>query len=313
MAHCRVRVRRRLVDSLVVAILQPLALKLADVTDQQYSQRHIMIASTNCDNSTSTTATTGTQLTRGSALLAYLAAPVDAFQGHAVLLADEKDPTPAPRAAWTLVGTRATAPPTLHQCCRPARAHGPRPQHDHDHNLSGSDTEDDSDADSDDGWAAPRFFDLVLSDARSRTCRIHNIVKRAGDNLHLESEYPDLVSAGAHQLPPARAADAGPIAGYFTFTTTTLYAGLEETRPFLERYFPRLLALVRDADEDNAPDVVVCRGELVTDAPAALAAYHGDAVDGSANDAPVKQPSRRARAAAAESQGDRVGWSDEDE
>ncbi|KNE66442.1 hypothetical protein AMAG_11579 [Allomyces macrogynus ATCC 38327] len=282
-----------------------------------------MIASTNGDNGTrSTTTDGGTQLTRGSALIAYLAAPVDAFQGHAVLLSEnDLDPTPTPRAAWTLVGTRAASPPILHQCCRPARAHGPRPQHDHDydhdhdHDHSESDTEDDVSSD-DDGWAAPRFYDLVLSDARSRTCRIHNVVKRAGDNLHLESEYPDLVSAGAHPPRPARATDAGPTASSFAFTTTTLYAGLAETRTFLERYFPRLLALVQDAaDKDDALDVVVCRGEVVTDAPAVLAEYHDDRRAENEDErgaAPVKKPSRRARAAA-ESQGDRVGWSDEDE
>ncbi|KNE65337.1 hypothetical protein AMAG_10979 [Allomyces macrogynus ATCC 38327] len=236
-----------------------------------------MIAATNEDSGTSRTTATGTQLTRGSALIAYLAVPVDdVFQGHAVHFSDDRDPTPS--AAWTLVGTRATAPPTLHY---------------------------DTDADADDGWAVPRFYDLVLSDAQSRMCRVQNVVKRAGDNLRLESEYPDLVLAGAHQLPTARATNVGPTAGYFTFTTTTLHAGLDETRPLLERYFPRLFALVRDADIDNAPDVVVCRGVLVTDAPAVLAAYYGDA-------APIKEPSRLARAIA-ECQGDRVEWSDEDE
>ncbi|KAJ3375495.1 hypothetical protein GGF31_004614 [Allomyces arbusculus] len=257
---------------LAILPLTQLALKLADLTDVQ----QMMIAGTNHGNGASAATASGTQITGGSALIACLAGPVDAFQGHAVLLSNnDQDPTPTPGSAWTLVGTRATAPPALHQCCRPARAHGPRPQHDHDHASSGSDTEDESDTD-DDGWTAPRFYDLVLSDARSRTCRVQNVVKRAGDNLHLESDYPDLVSAGAHLPSPARATDAGPKAGYFTFTTTTLYAGVEETRPFLELYFPRLLALVRDAG--NAPDVIVCRGELVTDAPAVLAAYYGDAV-----------------------------------
>ncbi|KAI9179667.1 hypothetical protein H9P43_004995 [Blastocladiella emersonii ATCC 22665] len=231
------------------------------------------------------------------AILAHVLAPVDAIQGHVLIGAhtlapssqdDEEDgsggcddedgesvPSAStrrlPRGAWTLVAKRAADPPDVHSCCVDSsmRSHDHQHddddegEHDHDHET------DDAEADEEE---QPRkspldFYDVTLSDASDAQWTVPSLLKAPSDAIDLTLDYPDMVV-----MPPARAAAAAGRDPVFAFTTTRMLVG-PAAAPLLDRYFPRLAAVLERRPE---LECVVCIGNLETNVPpdASVAVHH---------------------------------------